>query len=230
VLSIFLVLGDWEETLWPNETQLASHLEKRIESAQIREVALTLASSELQPFLAPWWLSLSIAYWSKQPGVAGSSHESLKEIEDSARFFLSNDLKQTRAILHKNNVAWAFAYDSQRVTQNSAAVLSEAVPADPLCRVLDRTPGPGTTASDFFGSNAGVQALPGEYRKVKRKNFSLRKENPLTGIDECHITTRCSRDSSLKGRRPRFEKNHGLRFQMTTIILRVAKSQHQNQP
>ena len=78
---------------------------------------------------------------SKQPGVAGSSHESLKEIEDSARFFLSNDLKQTRAILHKNNVAWVFTYDSQRVTQNSAAVLSEAVPADPLCRVLDRTPG-----------------------------------------------------------------------------------------
>ena len=141
MLSIFLVLRDWEETLWPNETQLASHLEKRIESAQIREVTLTLASSELQPFLAPWWLSLSIAYWSKQPGVAGSSHESLKEIEDSARFFLSNDLKQTRAILHKNNVAWVFTYDSQRVTQNSAAVLSEAVPADPLCRVLDRTPG-----------------------------------------------------------------------------------------
>ena len=140
VLSIFPVLRDWDETLWPNETQLASHAEKRIESAQIREIALTLAPSELQPFLAPWWLSPSIAYWSGQPGVAGSSHESLKGIEDSARFFLSNDLKQTRAILHKDNVAWVFAYDSQRVTQNSAAVLNEAVPADPLCGVLDRTP------------------------------------------------------------------------------------------
>src|SRR5205807_407074 len=83
--------------------------------------------------------------------------------------------------------------------------------------------------SDFFRANASVQALPGEHRKVKRKNFSLRKENPLTGIDECHITTRCSKDSSRKGRRPRFEKNHGLRFRMTTIILRVAKSQNQNQ-
>jgi len=140
VLSIFPVLRDWDETLWPNETQLASHAEKRIESAQIREIALTLAPSELQPFLAPWWLSPSIAYWSGQPGVAGSSHESLKGIEDSARFFLSNDLKQARSILHKHNVAWVFAYDSQRVTQNSAAVLNEAVPADPLCGVLDRTP------------------------------------------------------------------------------------------
>jgi len=141
VLSTFPVLRYWDETLWPNETQLASHADKRIESAQIREVALTLISSDLQPFLAPWWLSPSIAYWSGQPGVAGSSHESLQGIEDSARFFLSNDLKQARSILHKDNVAWVFAYDSQRVTQNSAAVLNEAVPVDPLCRVLDRTPG-----------------------------------------------------------------------------------------
>jgi len=140
VLSMFPVLRDWDETLWPNETQLASHLEKQVESAQIREVALTLASSELQPFLAPWWLSPSIAYWSGQPGVAGSSHESLKGIEDSARFFLSDDQERARSILHNDNVAWVFAYDSQRVTQNSAAVLNEAVPTGPLCRVLDRTP------------------------------------------------------------------------------------------
>ena len=140
VLSMFPVLRDWDETLWPNEMQLASHLEKRIESAQIREVALTLASSELQPFLAPWWLSPSIAYWSGQPGVAGSSHESLEGIEDSARFFLSDDQERARSILHNDNVAWVFAYDSQRVTQNSAAVLNEAVPTGPLCRVLDRTP------------------------------------------------------------------------------------------
>jgi len=140
VLSMFPVLRDWDETLWPNETQLASHLEKQVESAQIREVALTLASSELQPFLAPWWLSPSIAYWSGQPGVAGSSHESLEGIEDSARFFLSDDQERARSILHNDNVAWVFAYDSQRVTQNSAAVLNEAVPTGPLCRVLDRTP------------------------------------------------------------------------------------------
>ena len=140
VLSMFPVLRDWDETLWPNETQLASHLEKQVESAQIREVALTLASSELQPFLAPWWLSPSIAYWSGQPGIAGSSHESLEGIEDSARFFLSDDQERARSILHNDNVAWVFAYDSQRVTQNSAAVLNEAVPTGPLCRVLDRTP------------------------------------------------------------------------------------------
>jgi hypothetical protein len=156
-LSIFPVLRDWDETLWPNETQLASHLEKRFESAQIREVALTLASSELQPFLAPWWLSPSIAYWSGQPGVAGSSHESLKGIEDSARFFLSDNQQQARSILHTDNVAWVFAHDSQRLAQNSAAVLNEAVPADPLCRVLDQTPSQAPPFLIFSAQTSGCK-------------------------------------------------------------------------
>lgn len=130
VLSIFPILRDWDQRLWPNEPQLVSRVEKRIESAQIHELALSLRSSDVYAFLAPWWLSPSIAYWSRQPGVAGSSHESLKGIEDSARF-LSDDLEQARSILQKDNVAWVFAYDAQRVTQNSAAVLNQPVPGDP---------------------------------------------------------------------------------------------------
>jgi len=99
-----------------------------------------LRSPEVHPFLAPWWLSPSIAYWSGQPGVAGSSHESLNGIEDSARFFLSENLQEARAILEKRHVAWVFAYDSDRVAQNSAAILNQPVPRESLCRVLDRTP------------------------------------------------------------------------------------------
>ena len=141
VLSIFPVLRDWDERLWPNETQLAARVERRNESAQLRELALSLQSRDVHPFLAPWWLSPSIEYWSGQPGVAGSSHESLSGIEDSARFFLSDDLKKAREILQNHRVAWVCAYDSDRVAQNSAAVLNLESPLHPLCRVLDRTPG-----------------------------------------------------------------------------------------
>ena len=141
VLSIFPVLRDWDERLWPNETQLAARVERRNESAQLRELALNLQSPDVHPFLAPWWLSPGIAYWSGQPGVAGSSHESLNGIADSARFFLSEDLQQAREILQKHRVAWVCAYDSDRVAQNSAAILNQALPLHPLCRVLDRTPG-----------------------------------------------------------------------------------------
>ncbi len=139
-LSIFPILRDWDERLWPKEAQLAGRVEQRVDAAQIRDLALSLRSTEVHPFLAPWWLSPSIAYWSGQPGIAGSSHESLNGIEESARFFLSEDLQKAREILEKRRVAWIFAYDSDRVAQNSAAVLNEPFPLQPLCRLLDRTP------------------------------------------------------------------------------------------
>jgi hypothetical protein len=153
VLSMFPILRDWDERLWPNEAELAKRMEQRIESAQIHGVALSLRSPEVHPFLAPWWLSPSIAYWSAQPGVAGSSHESLNGIEDSARFFLSEDLQKAHEILEKRRVAWVFAYDSDRVAQNSAAILNEPPPLQPLCRVLDRTPSQAPPFFIFFAQN-----------------------------------------------------------------------------
>jgi hypothetical protein len=140
VLSIFPILRDWDQRLWPNEPQVARRMERRIESVQIRDLAVNLRSPEVHPFLAPWWLSPSIAYWSGQPGVAGSSHESLPGIEESARFFVSENLQEERDILEKCHVAWVFAYDSNRVAQNSAAILNEPLPSRPVCRALDRTP------------------------------------------------------------------------------------------
>jgi hypothetical protein len=141
VLSLFPILRDWDQTLWPNEAELANRLERRSDSTQIRDLAMNLRSLDTRPFLAPWWLSPSIAYWSGQPGVAGSSHESLNGIEDSARFFLSDDLQKAREILAKHEVAWVVAYDSDRVATNSSSILGLAVPPRPLCLVLDRTPG-----------------------------------------------------------------------------------------
>jgi hypothetical protein len=140
-LSIFPILHDWDERLWPNEAKLALRVEQRSELVQLRELALSLRSSEIRPFLAPWWLSPSIAYWSGQPGIAGSSHESLDGIADSARFFLSGDWQKAWQILENHQTAWVIAYDSERVAQNSAEILSRAIPKHPLCRVLDKTPG-----------------------------------------------------------------------------------------
>ena len=99
VLSTFPMLRDWDERLWPNEGQLAKRMEKQVQSVQIHDLAISLRSSEVHPFLAPWWLSPSIAYWSGQPGVAGSSHESLEGIEESARFFFPRACKKSTRFL-----------------------------------------------------------------------------------------------------------------------------------
>jgi hypothetical protein len=140
LLSLFPVLRDWDERLWPNDIELARRVERCSEAVQLHELALNLRSSEIRPFLAPWWFSPSIAYWSGQPGIAGSSHESLNGIADSAQFYLAADWQRAREILEKHEVAWVFAYDSERTAQNSGALLGRASPPSRLCQVLDRTP------------------------------------------------------------------------------------------
>ena len=81
-----------------------------------------------------------MAYWSGQSGVAGSSHEALDGIEQSARFFLAADPETARAIVLKNKVAWVLAYDADRTVANSALILGLPAPENSLARVLDRTP------------------------------------------------------------------------------------------
>ena len=87
MLAFLPILQDWDTVLWPNESEIARDSQQRAEAMQWRELANQLQSKSTQPFLAPWWLSPSISYWSGQPAVAGSSHESLGGIVESARFF-----------------------------------------------------------------------------------------------------------------------------------------------
>jgi hypothetical protein len=141
VLSMLPVLRFWDGQIWPNETDLAGRIEHRNESTQLRELATTIRSAETHPFLAPWWLSPAISYWSSQPGVSGSSHEALDGIADSTRFFLANDLQSGREILRNRHVDWVLAYDWERVAQNSADLLGASVPEHAIGRILDRTPG-----------------------------------------------------------------------------------------
>ena len=152
-LSILPILHDWDERIWPNDAEAARRIEQRNDSVQLRDLAVSLKSSEARPFLAPWWLSPSIAYWSGQPGVGGSSHESLNGNADAARFFLAEDWRKAREILENRNVAWVFAYDAERVAQNSSALLGLPVPGHALCFVLDRTPTQVPTFLIFSAQN-----------------------------------------------------------------------------
>jgi hypothetical protein len=157
LLSLFPVLRDWDERLWPNDVELARRVEQRSQAVGLHELALNLRSSEIRPFLAPWWFSPSIAYWSGQPGLAGSSHESLNGIADSAKFYLAEDWQRAREILENRAVAWVFAYDSERTAQNSGAVLGQASPSSPLCRALDRSPAQAPPFLVFSAQNGAFK-------------------------------------------------------------------------
>jgi len=139
-LSILPTLQFWDGRLWPNDLEMARRIENRNESAQLRDLALLIRSTETHPFLAPWWLSPAISYWSAQPGVAGSSHEALDGITDSARFFLADDLRSARQLLQNRRIEWVFCYDWDRLGPNSAELLGRNVPERAVGRILDRSP------------------------------------------------------------------------------------------
>jgi hypothetical protein len=164
IVSLFPILRQWDDQIWPNDLDYARRIQQRNESVRLHELALNLQSSEWRPFLAQWWLSPAIAYWSGQPGVGGSSHESLPGIEDSARFFVSEDWETARKILENHKVAWVIVYDSERAAQNSAQILGLPTPQHLVCLVLDRT---AARAPRFLVLSAqnGIMKL---YRVVKR--------------------------------------------------------------
>jgi hypothetical protein len=135
-ISLFPILKDWDERLWPNEFQTALNAERRTDAVLWRNTAKQIDG----PFLAPWWWSPAVAYWSRQPGVAGSSHEALDGIEQTARFFLASDPETAKAVVVKNRVEWVLAYDADRTLANSAALLGIPASENALGRVLDRTP------------------------------------------------------------------------------------------
>jgi hypothetical protein len=139
-LSIFPILQFWDARIWPNEEEIVTRIERRTEARDLRALAATMRSDQTRAFLAPWWLSPSISYWSGQPGVAGSSHEALSGIADAARFFVDRDPTAGRKILQRRQVEWVVAYDWDRVARNSADLLGLAPAEHALGRILDRTP------------------------------------------------------------------------------------------
>jgi hypothetical protein len=142
MVSIFPVLQDWDRRLWPNESASIARFEARSEAVELRALANQIRSETKHAFLAPWWLSPSIAYWSGQPAMAGSSHESLPGTLESARFFLSHEALQARELLQRHRIEWVFAYDASRVLENSNAIVNKnkKITAAPLGLLLDRTP------------------------------------------------------------------------------------------
>ncbi len=140
-ISMFPLLQAWDASLWPNESLAAHRAERRRESVDLRNAAAAIVSAADTAFIAPWWLSPAIAYWSGEPGVAGSSHESLGGSVETARFFLTADPNIARRILIDRRVAWIVSYDSERVVADSAQILGASDPGPrTLGRVLDRSP------------------------------------------------------------------------------------------
>lgn len=141
-LSLLPLATTWEQMLFPSPQFAQRHHLDRAEWIGARYCALRMRSQETQPFLAAWWLSPALAYWSGQPAVAGSSHEGISGIMDTARFFLSTDPREARELLLAHSVYWVVASDSLRLIENSSELLGRAPTQKPLAERLWQ-PDPG---------------------------------------------------------------------------------------
>jgi hypothetical protein len=100
-------------------------------------VAEILRAAEPGGILAPWWITPPLVYWSGQPGVAGSSHQSLPGIAASAEFFLAEHPDAAAAILRDRNVRYVILDDPERTLSTSA-------------ELLDREPGDAALGRALF--------------------------------------------------------------------------------
>lgn len=138
VVGLWPVAAAWDAMLFPGGDARVAQDERRAELSQLRAVAGAIDG----PFLAPWWLSPPLAYWSGQPGVTGSSHESLPGIVDAARLQMTADPAEARAILRRRGVRVVVAYEPARVLATASALLGEPAPADASAALIYRPGGP----------------------------------------------------------------------------------------
>jgi hypothetical protein len=124
-IGLWPMAREWDDAIFNDER---ARLVQRMEKKALREIAEFQGSRNAGPFLAPWWLSPPVAYWSRQPGVAGSSHQSLPGILDSARVFLSPDVGAALLILRERRVAWVLADVPERMVPTSATLLGVSAP------------------------------------------------------------------------------------------------------
>lgn len=134
-LSLWPILREWDERLFPNEIRSEQLATDRMETLLLRDIAEQLRSPEKRPILAPWWMCPPLAYWSGQPCVAGSSHESLPGIIDTARFYTSpfyfdRDARgdSARKILKDRGVKLILVCEPSRVLETARPLISQGAP------------------------------------------------------------------------------------------------------
>ncbi len=140
LLSLWPMASEWDRQLFPSKAVADARTEAREDAHLLRETALFLRSAEAGNVLAPWWLSPPLAYWSGLPCVAGSSHQSLPGIVETAKFYTSTTDLEARDILQRREVRWVVAYEPSRVIANSSQILGRAPSGIPLVQRLYARP------------------------------------------------------------------------------------------
>lgn len=139
LVGLWPLASAWDGQLFPTAEGERGQTMRRSENAALRQLAEFQRDRNAGPFVAPWWLSPAVAYWSGQPGVAGSSHESLAGIVDTARIYLAEKPEDAARILRSRQVRWIVGDQAERLLDTSSQLLGVASPrTEPLGYLLDQ--------------------------------------------------------------------------------------------
>jgi hypothetical protein len=148
-IGLWPLARSWKQTLHPPEDVMEDQARRRLSQFRFRTIAVKMSDGPRTGFIAPWWVSPQIAYWSGQPGVAGTSHQSLPGIVDTARFYLSTDDAKAEEILRRRQAGWVVIdNNSSNVAQggrllaitDSEIVLGTRAAEEPLGLILAEHP------------------------------------------------------------------------------------------
>ncbi len=127
LLSLWPVAHEWDLSLF-NQDLIGANQAKLNEQWWPRQAAETIKAHAPGAILAPWWWSPQLAYWSGQPALAGSSHESLPGIVDTSRFFTATDPKAAEAICKQSYVETVVTGEPGAILDQSLQILGEPMP------------------------------------------------------------------------------------------------------
>ena len=134
IIALFPIAQSWDGMF--TDEELARRAQNHVEMVEVHAIASQCDG----PFLAPWWFSPALSYWSRQAGVGGSSHESIAGVVESAKFFATQNAEEVAQILERHNVRWVIAYDADRVARNSAQILGHPISQNAFCYLFDHRP------------------------------------------------------------------------------------------
>ena len=109
----------WEGWIFPTESRVAEAMEYREEMGQLRRIALGIRGGETQPFLAPWYLSPAVSYWSMQPSVARFTSLDQDKEDFAMEFFASTDVRSQRDAAISLGVRWIICDAPDRFERNA---------------------------------------------------------------------------------------------------------------
>jgi hypothetical protein len=132
IIALFPIAQAWDRMF--TDEELARRTENNVEMVELHAIASQCGG----PFIAPWWFSPALSYWSRQPGIGGSAHESIEGVVESAQFFGTQDTEELAQILKRHRIKWVLAYDADRVARNAAQILEHSISPNAFCYLLDR--------------------------------------------------------------------------------------------